>query len=183
MVSMKAKVSLTLRIPEKLHEAYRERAHRERKSLNQVLTEVLEERVTTRPTPAPKRKQGAARQASTPPPDALSSDDLNALLEWTCDAEPTQAHRVEALVQECLDHFRGEGKKKQDWIATCRNWIRRDRQYREQRGGARGNGLRPGPITQAIRNIAARDAARAGREDAHAEQAVRDVYPGGQRGR
>lgn len=128
------------------------------------------------PQGGPEPALKARGRVLSEPPDALSEAELGALVSWTCEAEPSQAHRVEALVQECLDHFRGEGKKKHDWVATCRNWIRRDRQYREQRSnGGRGNGVRPGPIAQAVRNIAARDRARRERANADAEQALLDV--------
>ena len=68
-----------------------------------------------------------------------------ALEAWVQATLPAQVGRVRPLVAECLDHFRGEGRIKADWKATCRNWIRKDLTIRQERGasGRGGNGALP----------------------------------------
>ena len=63
------------------------------------------------------------------------------------DFEPTKAtvnvckefgvgqKKFKSLSASCFDHFRGLGKKRVDWQATIRNWIRKDADYEEQRNG------------------------------------------------
>jgi anti-sigma factor RsiW len=49
-------------------------------------------------------------------------------LEAWCQRHPEHrwaAKRLEAIVDECFDHFRSTGELGHDWLATVRNWIRR----------------------------------------------------------
>ena len=125
-------------------------------------TRVVDDSYQRQKDSSPKTKSPRSRAAArTQAPDALEGPEVEALERWAAETLPEQRDRVPELVAECLDHFRGTGKPMANWTATCRNWIRRDLGYRRERGGSLNGGrstqgVRPGPLSTAIRNIARR---------------------------
>lgn len=91
------------------------------------------------PQAAPAAKESAAqvpdakpkkakRTPETDPPETLTEEQFEELEAWARREMPGEATAVRYHVSMCLDHFRGT--RRADWIATCRNWIRRAPQMR-----------------------------------------------------
>ena len=72
-----------------------------------------------------------SRLSGTSPPAALTPGERFELEAWLTSRPEHQwaLKRLDALCEECLDHFRGTGELGYDWVATCRNWIRRAPQF------------------------------------------------------
>ena len=67
----------------------------------------------------------ARKSAATPPPDDLSPADKQKLWTWARKEYPwMKVTQARWAVDECLDYWRGEGRTKANWLATCRNSIR-----------------------------------------------------------
>jgi hypothetical protein len=88
------------------------------------------------PLPLPEGKRETAPDGGlTPPrakspaktfaPDRLSDADRVSLRAWAERRARWALSQLEELEAACLDHFRGEGKPKADWLSTLRGWIRR----------------------------------------------------------
>lgn len=68
---------------------------------------------------------------TTPAPKELTAGELFELEAWAL-SKPEHAWagpHVEELAEACLDHFRGTGEHRADWLATIRTWIRRTPAY------------------------------------------------------
>jgi anti-sigma factor RsiW len=72
-----------------------------------------------------------ARLSGTPPPKELTPGERFELEAWLTSHPEHQwaSKRLDSVIEECLDHFRGTGELGYDWVATCRNWIRRAPQF------------------------------------------------------
>ncbi len=70
------------------------------------------------------------RKPATKPPDSFEVTDEMA--QWAV-SEGLPAEQVLPETAKCLDHFRGKGQARADWLATWRNWIRKSVEYRAQR--------------------------------------------------
>ena len=90
---------------------------------------------------SPQKKGKKVSKKKTPKkPKIMPSDPP--LLE---DFKPTEATKIvckengvgqkkfKILAATCFDHFKGLGKKKVDWQATVRNWIRKNTEFEEER--------------------------------------------------
>jgi hypothetical protein len=62
------------------------------------------------------------RRVTTAPPDSF--DVTDEMAQWAVSLG-LPAERVLFETEKCMDHFRGEGRGKADWMATWRNWIRK----------------------------------------------------------
>lgn len=94
--------------------------------------------------PAPRRRARAKTEA----PEQLASEDWDRLSDWVMEHEPWAAVELRAMVDQCLDHFRGRGVRMADWVAVARNWVRNERiRY------GKAPVHRAGPIERAARNI------------------------------
>jgi hypothetical protein len=81
------------------------------------------------------RRAGArARGAQTDPPQSLAIDALRSLQAWAAAEHAELQADVPELAAACLDHFRGKGERRVDWISTCRTWIRNEARFAAQRG-------------------------------------------------
>ena len=71
-------------------------------------------------------------------PDDLSAEEKLKLRAWvdsgSCPVD-LAGRELKLLVDTCLDHYRalGNPKKYKDWLAVCRNWIRREYKFAQQR--------------------------------------------------
>jgi hypothetical protein len=63
---------------------------------------------------------------------------MDQLQGWCLEAFPSMADRLPALVEACLDWHQAEGKRRKDWTAALRSWIRKEAQMEQQRRGAGG---------------------------------------------
>ena len=70
--------------------------------------------------------------ASAPPED-LSIEEKKRLVTWSAKHRDPAVKRAGKdmrwlgnAVEACLDWHRAAGKRKKDWVATCRVWIARD---------------------------------------------------------
>lgn len=75
----------------------------------------------------------------TPAPDALSEADLLAIEAWAAAKYPALVPEVRSLAERCLDHFRGKGEERADWVATVRTWVGNEAGFKghlRPRGGA-----------------------------------------------
>lgn len=125
----------------------------------------------------------------TSAPERLSPQERAALRSW---AEGNPKHRwalprMPDLEEACLDHFRASGERKADWLATVRNWIRRQPEMAPRTtppSAFAPSGARPlpplvaatppvDPIERAA--LAARE--RVIRENAARERARREIGP------
>lgn len=91
----------------------------------------------TRAPRPPKKSSGTGKQSGgTEPPEALTDDQREKLLEWVRRTEPWAEEGLDQLVEECLDWHRKQTapskRRAHDWVAACRNWIRRDRKFAQQ---------------------------------------------------
>lgn len=75
-----------------------------------------------------------------PVPDALSPEEMAELRRWAEERVPWlsraafgSVRTLESYVEEVLDWGRANGRSKASWVATCRNWIRRDEFERLER--------------------------------------------------
>ena len=101
----------------------------------------------------------AKNSERTMAPDALLTDQIAALRVWCEQKQPDELGRLSEHVATCLDHFRGTGERKADWVSVCRNWVRRAKTFE---GGVNGNARNPrgggrsqvGPIERAARELA-----------------------------
>ena len=91
----------------------------------------------------PQRPKISRKSPGTRAPDELGAEAIQALEQWTRENLPSELIHVRAHIDACLDHFRAKGQPMVDWVATCRNWIRRSPEMR--RPGARA------PITTPAR--------------------------------
>lgn len=71
------------------------------------------------------------KSAPTGPPKEFEITDN--MREWA-NAEGFDNASIERETAAMLDHFRSSGKRKHDWIATWRNWLRNSRRF----GGKHG---------------------------------------------
>ncbi len=86
------------------------------------------------------RHMAARRSGLRPPPPSLSPEEWASLRSWADAAVPWvsrgalgASRTLEGYVDEVLDWARSNGRRKADWVATCRNWIRRDERARLER--------------------------------------------------
>ena len=75
----------------------------------------------------------------TEPPEALSDAARIELHEW---CRVTFGHALttadlDDLSAECFDWYRANGKRRKDWVATVRNWIRKELRMRRERTQSR----------------------------------------------
>lgn len=64
-------------------------------------------------------------------PDALSRQEFKRVKLWARERFPRLASfELVDLIEECLDWHRSEGRLKVDWVATCRNWVRKEMRWR-----------------------------------------------------
>lgn len=155
--TLKARIALTeKRIKEAATDAEKQHQQTLLQSLSQTLSQVLASSVTdsvTKTVTASKgiegtgNGQGQGLTLTTPDPPAGgngkqrvkrvrtaapdSFDVTDEMAQWAV-SEGLPAELVMKETEECLDHFRGEGKVKADWDATWRNWIRKAVKYRRQ---------------------------------------------------
>lgn len=104
---------------------------------------------------------GRRHSPLTAPPESLMTSELFELEAWALshpDHEWAAPHVAE-LAEACLDHFRGTGELRADWMATIRTWIRRTPAYSTR--SAAGVGSRAAPASWVSqRDDATKDAAR-----------------------
>lgn len=74
----------------------------------------------------PDRKPGRRARVKTPVPAEFTAEQRMHMRVWCGEEKPEWIPHLDALTRECLDHFRGSGEGKVDWIATVRNWVRRN---------------------------------------------------------
>ncbi len=109
-------------------------------------------------TAAPRRRSRPRKKPETPPPDRLDPEAMAKLRDWLEGNswwwfEP----RLELSVARCLEHWRGKGETRVDWVASCRTWIGRDvERLLEPRHDEEREALRE----QAERRLDARDRAK-----------------------
>lgn len=71
-------------------------------------------------------------------PLGLSASGVQALAEWAREAYPALTRAdLEEQVAACLDWHRANGKRRTDWMATLRNWVRKEERIRRERAQAR----------------------------------------------
>ena len=70
------------------------------------------------------------RKPATPCPQAF--DVTPEMSAWAVE-QGWPASRVMPETEKFLDHFRGKGEAKHDWLATWRNWIRKAVEYAKER--------------------------------------------------
>ncbi len=77
------------------------------------------------------------KKPGTRAPDQLSKPQMLRLHEWAETTVPwirrealDSFESIDSYVEVALDHFRGTGVVKADWLATVRNWIRKDEKRR-----------------------------------------------------
>lgn len=104
---------------DKRHSSKTEPPRTEPESSESLRTETAAKRST--------RHSSRAKRSPTDPPEALSPDELEKLHTWALDKEPWAEHRVEHYAEACLDWFRGSGRRKTNWLAVVRGWIRKER--------------------------------------------------------
>jgi hypothetical protein len=83
------------------------------------------------PVPPRDRKR---RPRPTPAPRGLSIEDGEALDRWIMESHPEMLRDAPKIVASCLDHFRSKGEDRVDWMATIRNWFRKEAEMRLTRG-------------------------------------------------
>lgn len=84
--------------------------------------------------PAPqKRRKGRLRKPQTEPPAQLTEEQREKLAAWAAEHEHWAIPRLRELERLCLDHHRARGNAGADWLAAVRNWVTRDRTFREER--------------------------------------------------
>ncbi len=79
------------------------------------------------------------RSPAGPPPDDLTDYEKRLFADWLGANYPHYATRRHArrLVDSCLDHFRAlmphdRRRKKGDWLAACRNWVRKEADFHSE---------------------------------------------------
>ena len=81
----------------------------------------------TRPDPTrPPTKSVARKKQATPAPDIFPITD--AMRKWAASKAP--AVDIDDETEKLLDWARANGKTYTDWVATWRNWMRREPQFR-----------------------------------------------------
>jgi hypothetical protein len=114
----------------------KEQQLKEQGSLEQASSEI-------KPTPSPstrtrigKEKEGDIRalrsrpisQKTGPPPDFTITPEMR---KWATSQSPGFTDlEIANETASMLDHFRGSGGTKSDWVATWRNWMRNSRKFR-----------------------------------------------------
>ena len=78
----------------------------------------------------PKKK--VAKKLPTKPPE-VEDFKPNEATKNLCRELNIGQKKCKLLAASCFDHFRGVGKKRVDWQATLRNWIRKDAEFEEER--------------------------------------------------
>lgn len=79
------------------------------------------------------RKKGTTSE----PPEILSDLESSQIHGWArAKYRGLTALEIRELIEECLDWHRANGKGRVDWIATCRNWIRKEMRYKRERARA-----------------------------------------------
>ena len=77
-------------------------------------------------------------------PEDLTKEEQKRLRGWvnsrSCPVN-LSGRELRLLVDECLDHYRGNGnrQKYKDWVAVCRNWIRREYKHEQRKHPAVGS--------------------------------------------
>ena len=71
---------------------------------------------------------GEFRVKTSAPPE-LPPEQMGQLRVWCHSKMPSLLPRLDDLVERCLDWHRAEGRKRVDWVATCRNWLRKERDF------------------------------------------------------
>ncbi|MGX9349195.1 hypothetical protein [Microbacterium sp. KNMS] len=106
----------------------------------------------TRPDPtntsSPNGEEGARKRATRIPEPFIVTGDMKA---WARDNVPGLDYT--ASTQRFVDHWRAESgakARKLDWVATWRNWLRRD----HDNGGRRHRTQRPSPDDRAAATLA-----------------------------
>ena len=94
------------------------------------------------PIPKPERKGSGMRRTGAPTEFPISDEMRN----WALEAGFTDLD-IHRETPAMLDHFRGKGEKKLDWIATWRNWLRNSRKFGASNGN-NGNGKGPKSKTE-----------------------------------
>jgi len=69
------------------------------------------------------------------PTDAPTEFEISEQMREWANAEGFDNPTIAQETAMMLDHFRGKGQRRTDWVATWRNWLRRERKY-----GGSGNG-------------------------------------------
>lgn len=75
--------------------------------------------------PVSPRKRGEQR-GLTDAPERLSDEQRAALHAWCAGKRQELLPQLEDLEEACLDYYRSRGKRHRDWVATVRNWIRKE---------------------------------------------------------
>lgn len=74
------------------------------------------------------------KKQETPPPEALSDAEMASLQIWArAKYKGLITVEIRELIEECLDWHRANGRGRVDWIATCRNWIRKEQRFKRNR--------------------------------------------------
>ncbi len=90
-------------------------------------------RGSTPVSPKASSDSNVAKRTRKPASGVPESFDVSdEMAQWAV-AEGLPAEQVLPETAKCLDHFRGKGAVKADWMATWRNWIRKSVEYRAQR--------------------------------------------------
>ena len=86
------------------------------------------------PTPPPSRQPTPARRGGIAVPDRIDLDDRLLAIAREAGLSAEQARRE---LDACVDWHRANGRRRADWQATARNWLRKSAQL----GGSRPAGL------------------------------------------
>lgn len=118
-----------------------------------------------RSEPAPKTRnsqpagKSAPRRNVKPPPESLSAAERRLILKWASSHSDQEIRRyganeafIDSTIKKCLDYHRSRGKSawKADYVASCRNWIRRECEW----------GMAPAPKRAAEKIINLEESAR-----------------------
>ncbi len=99
---------------------------------------------TTTPTDPPQDPllPTVSDRGPTEAPDRLNAGEGKAVRRWASEKFPDLGEfQIREQIEACLDHFRASGKRKKNWVATCRNWIRNNHKGGKSDGRGRGSRL------------------------------------------
>lgn len=78
------------------------------------------------------------RGTKTEAPEGLTEIDAQRMLLWArSQYKGITSRDVRELTEECFDWHRANGKQRVDWVATVRNWIRKEQRFQRNRARVR----------------------------------------------
>lgn len=109
---------------------------------NSVQTPPLRvEEIRVEKTKSEKPARVARGQVKSDPPEALKTEEQEALEGWCKDRWPALVQRLPDLVSACFTFHRSKGNRHADWYATAQTWVRNEAEGRFGKTAVNGTAL------------------------------------------